>query len=281
VVRTRISVVKYLNSVPLAWGILEGPNRDHFEAVFSTPAECADQLASGAVDIGLIPSIEFQRIRGSRIVPGPAIVSPRRALSVFLLSLVPLFQVKTVGFDPASRTSEALARIIFGEFYRTRPEFRPAAPDPEEMLKNNDAALLIGDAALRYRAGNRLPNAASQGAYLRNGPEPVESFDLAERWNNLTGLPFVFAFWAARAGFTDDKAHGRLLESRAFGLAHLDTIAARYAETLGLDKDFLKSYLSSNLDYHMDAAGVEGLGLFYRLARKHGVLKSVRAIQFL
>jgi chorismate dehydratase len=277
----RISVVKYLNAVPLAWGILEGPNKDHFDAVFSTPAECAEQLASGAVDIGLIPSIAYQRIPGSRIIPGAAVASPRRALSVFMLSLVPLFRVKTVGYDPASRTSEALARIVFGEYYGIHPEFRPAAPDPVSMLKDNDAALLIGDRALDYQARHRLPNGPAQQSFLRNGPEPAHMFDLAERWNNLTGLGFVFAFWAARPGFRDPDAAKRLLESRAFGLANLDAIAARYSEVLSLEVDFVRRYLDTNLDYHMDAAGVEALGLFYDLAAKHGALKSVRRMEFL
>lgn len=277
---TRISIVKYLNAVPLAWGILEGPQKDHFDAVFSTPAECAEQLASGAVDIGLIPSIEYQRIPGSRIIPGPAVASPRRALSVFMLSLLPLFRVATVGYDPASKTSEALARVIFGEFYGTHPQFRAAAPDPASMLKDNDAALLIGDAALHYQAIHRLPNGPAQ-EFLRNGPEPVHMFDLAERWNNLTGLPFVFAFWAARPGFTDADVAQRLLESREFGLENLDAITSRYSETLGLDAEFVKRYLETNLAYQMDGAGVEALGVFYDLAARHGALKSVRRMEFL
>lgn len=278
--RVRISVVKYLNSVPLAWGILEGPNREDFDARFSTPAECADQLAAGEVDLGLIPSIEYQRIQGSRIVPGPAIVSPHRALSVFLLSLVPLFRVRTVGYDPASRTSEALSRIIFREFYGTDPRFSPSEPDPGKMLAAHDAALLIGDVALRYQAANRLPSAGNQ-PFLREGPEPAQNFDLAERWNNLTGLPFVFAFWAARAGFRDRSAEEKLLESRAYGLKHLDVIAARYSESLGLDQEFLRSYLTRNLDYHMDSRAVEALQEFYGLARKHRILRSQRDIEFL
>jgi chorismate dehydratase len=277
---TRISVVKYLNAVPLAWGILEGPGKDYFDAVFSTPAECAEQLASGAVDIGLIPSIAYQKIPGSRIVPGPAVISPRRALSVFLLSLLPLARVRTVAYDRTSRTSEVLARVLFGEFYGSHPEFRPAEPDPRAMLASCDAAVLIGDAALRYKAANRLPDSARQAAYLREGPEPVYAFDLAERWNNLTGLPFVFAFWAARPGFNDPAACERLLESRAFGLANLDAISARYSEILGLDVGFVKRYLSVNLDYHMDSACAEALQLFYELAKEHGVLKSVRRLEF-
>lgn len=278
---TRISVVKYLNAVPLAWGILEGPNRSQFEAVFSTPAECARQLASGDVDIGLIPSIAYQRIPGSRIIPGAAVTSRRRALSVFLLSLLPLARVESVAYDPASKTSEALARVIFGESYGIYPEFRATEPDPSVMLKDNDAALLIGDAALRYKSANRLPSAHQQAAYLRYGPEPAYAFDLAERWNNLTGLPFVFAFWAARKGFDDPDAARQLLESRAFGLRNLDTIAERYSEPLGVDVDFVKQYLKINLNYHMDASGIEALGFFYDLAARHGVLKTVRGIEFL
>ena len=74
----KISIVKYLNAVPLAWGILEGSQKEAFDPVLSTPAECADQLARGSVDIGLIPSIEYQRIKGCRIVPGPAVAATHR-----------------------------------------------------------------------------------------------------------------------------------------------------------------------------------------------------------
>ena len=101
----KISIVKYLNAVPLAWGILEGPQKPLFEPVLSTPAECADQLAKGSVDIGLVPSIEYQRIKGSRIVPGPAVASRYQVKSVILVSLLPLWKVKTVACDSSSRTS--------------------------------------------------------------------------------------------------------------------------------------------------------------------------------
>src|SRR5881394_865995 len=144
----KISIVKYLNAVPLAWGILEGPQKESFDPVLSTPAECADQLAKGSVDIGLIPSIEFQRIKGSRIVPGPAVASLYQVRSVILVSVVPLWKVKTVACDKGSRTSVALAKVIFSEFYHIHPDFRPAEPDLANMLAQSDAALVIGDNAL-------------------------------------------------------------------------------------------------------------------------------------
>src|ERR1051326_2197307 len=111
--KTKISIVKYLNAVPLAWGIFEGLQKEAFEPVLSTPAECAEQLGGGRVDVGLIPSIEFQRIKGCRIVPGPAVASLYYVRSVILVSMVPLWKVKTVACDSGSRTSVALARVIF------------------------------------------------------------------------------------------------------------------------------------------------------------------------
>src|SRR5208282_1483163 len=104
-----------------------------FETTLSTPAECADQLSRGTVDIGLIPSIEYQRIPGTKIIPGPAIASLHRVKSVLLVSEMPLWRVKTVAHDKGSRTSVALAQIIFREFYRARPDFRPAEPDLANM----------------------------------------------------------------------------------------------------------------------------------------------------
>ena len=279
--KTKISVVKYLNSVPLAWGILEGPQKDQFDAVFSTPAECAAQLASGEVDLGLIPSIEYQRIPGTRIIAGPAVASHSRALSVILLSLVPLFQIRTVAHDSASRASVALTQVVLNEFYGTKPDFRPSEPDPGLMLAGSDAALLIGDPALRYRFDNPLPDAEREKGMLRDGAEPVQAFDLMERWNNLTGLPFVFAFWAARKGFTDSSVAEGLIASRTFGLAHLDAIAEQYQEKLGIDKGFLLDYLQKNMDYHMDSDGVTALGQFYQMAGRAGALKTVRGIEFL
>jgi chorismate dehydratase len=281
VAKIRISVVQYLNSVPLAWGILDGPQKDLFEAVYSTPAECAQELSSGNVDIGLIPSIEYQRIAGSRIVPGPAIASRHRAASVLLLSKVPLARVRTVACDRGSRSSVALARVILNGFYRNRPEFREADPDPAAMLAGNDAALLIGDVALKFKAENKFATSYNVGDYGQDGPQPIQVFDLVERWNNLTGLPFVFAFWCARKGFTDQSVVDALVASREYGLANLDEIATRYAEKLSLDRDFLLQYLGKNMDYNMDRYGIEALGQFYRLAATAGAISSVRGIEFL
>jgi chorismate dehydratase len=280
VAKNKISIVKYLNSVPLAWGILQGPQKDAFDPMLSTPAECAEQLSRGSVDIGLIPSIEFQRIKGTRIVPGPAVASTHRVRSVILVSQLPLWQVKTVAYDNSSRTSAALARIVFNEFYHIRPDFKPSEPDIANMLANNDAALLIGDRALKFMEDNERPNAEHQRPLLRLGSEPLQIFDLAERWRFLTGLPFVFAFWAVREGFKDPNIVDTLKKSRDFGVANIPTIAVQYSEQVSIKKEYIQEYLERNVDYYMDQSCVDAMGLFYEKAASVGIIKSVRRLEF-
>jgi chorismate dehydratase len=278
--RNKISIVKYLNAVPLAWGILEGPQKGSFDPVLSTPAECADQLANGSVDIGLIPSIEFQRIKGSRIVPGPAVASMYYVRSVILVSMVPLWKVRTVACDSGSRTSVALTKIIFDEFYHIRPDFRPAAPNLTEMLTNNDAALVIGDNALKFMETNERPDIENQKSMVRLGSEPLQVFDLAERWRFLTGLPFVFAFWAVREGFKESGIVDTLKASRDFGVSNIPVIAEKYSEQLQIKKEFIQDYLEKNVHYYMDQACLEALQLFYEKAARVGAIKSERGLQF-
>ena len=273
--------MQYLNSVPLAWGITDGVQRDQFDAVLSTPAECAQQLAQGKVDVGLIPSIEFQRIPGTTIVPGAAVASRHRVKSVLLVSEVPLWRVRTVAHDKGSKTSVTLAQIIFREFYRTKPEFRPADPDPANMLATSDAALIIGDVALKFMETNNLPEIENQRPLVRHGAEPLQIFDLMERWQFLTGKPFVFAFWAVRSGFKGKGVVESINSSRDEGVQNIPAIAERYASHLNMSKDFLQQYLEKNVYYYLDRDCLEGLQLFYEKAAQIGAIKSARKVEFL
>lgn len=278
--KTKISIVKYLNAMPLAWGILEGPQKEAFDPVLSTPAECSDQLERGSVDIGLIPSIEFQRIKDSRIVPGPAVAATHRVRSVLLISQMPLWKVKTVACDKGSRTSVALTRVIFNEFYHTHPDFRPSDPDVANMLAQSDAALLIGDHALKFMEVNECPDIEKQKPLVRLGSEPLQVFDLAERWRFLTGMPFVFAFWAVREGFRDGSVVDTLKQSRDFGVANIPAIAEKSAGPLQIKKEFIQEYLERNVHYYMDQNCLEALSLFYEMAAKAGAIKSTRKLEF-
>jgi predicted solute-binding protein len=149
------------------------------------------------------------------------------------------------------------------------------------MLATSDAALIIGDAALRFMAQHEIPRIQNQHSMVRHGPEPLQVFDLLERWKFLTGLPFLFAFWAVRGGFKDTGVSAALNESRDYGVAHIPAIAEHYAGKLQLEKDFVESYLRHNVYYYMDADCLEALRLFYEKAAEVGAIKSVRGMDFL
>jgi chorismate dehydratase len=195
--------------------------------------------------------------------------------------MMPLWKVKTVACDNGSRTSVALTKIIFDEFYHIHPDFKPAEPNLANMLAQSDAALLIGDHALKFMEENDQIDIERQKPLVRLGSEPLQVFDLAERWRFLTGLPFVFAFWAVRDGFNDAGVVDQLKAARDFGVANIPTIAEKYSEPLQIKKEFLQSYLEKNVHYYMDQSCVEGLQLFYEKAARVGAIKSARSLQFL
>ena len=174
----------------------------------------------------------------------------------------------------------ALAKIIFQEFYHISPDFRPSDPDLANMLAQSDAALLIGDRALKFMEDHQRPDAERQKPLLRLGAEPLQIFDLAERWRFLTGLPFVFAFWALREGFKYPAATDLLKASRDFGVANIPAIAERYSEQLQIKKEFIQEYLEKNVHYYMDQSSLEALQLFYEKAASVGAIKSVRGLEF-
>src|SRR5712692_4178594 len=174
----KVSVVQYLNTVPLIWGMLRGEQQGKYELTFTTPAGCADAVRQRNADLGIIPSIEYQRIDRAQILAGISIASKNEVKSVLLLSKVPVEKITSIAVDNSSRSSAALLRILFRKFYRRSANMIPSAPKPADMLKRADAALVIGDPALTYQR------------------EAPEIYDLAAEWKKFTGLPFVFALWA-------------------------------------------------------------------------------------
>jgi chorismate dehydratase len=273
--KPRVSVVQYLNTAPLVWGMMHGSVRGRFDLAFTTPACCADDLRDGRADIGIIPSIEYQRIDGLRVLPGIAIASKHTVRSVLLLSQIPIEQVRTVALDTSSRTSAALVQVLLRKFYSLEVTTRPAGPDPDAMLRAADAALVIGDPALVYEGNARV-------------------YDLAAEWRRFTGLPFVFAIWAYRSSppfgpsskpafepaFEPELLARDFARSRDEGLAHVDEIAAEWAPRLGLTPQAVRIYLTENIDYTLDEESLAGLRLFYRLAHEVGAAPAVKELDF-
>ncbi|HXW15191.1 MAG TPA: menaquinone biosynthesis protein [Terriglobia bacterium] len=257
----RLSVVQYLNTVPLIWGMLHGEQRGKFELQFTVPSGCADALAQRRADVGIVPSIEYQRLDAVQILPGMSIASKFEVKSVLLLSKKPLAKVQTVALDESSRTSAALVRILMRKFYSRQVNYLQAAPEPAEMLRQADAALLIGDPALTYRGS-------------------AEVFDLAREWRKFTGLPFVFALWVGHASANLSRRPADFIASRDFGLDHVDDIAAEYARKLGLTPSFVRVYLTRNIDYSLDEENLQGLRLFYKLGHEVGITPAEKELLF-
>jgi predicted solute-binding protein len=258
----KVSVVQYLNSVPLVWGMLRGAQQGLHNLEFATPAGCADAVRQKKADIGIIPSIEYHRMERLEILSGISIASKTEVKSVRLLSKVPIEKVQNVSVDNASRTSAALLRLLMRKFYSRWINVVPTYPRPEEMLKRADAALVIGDVALTF-----------------NG-QGLEVYDLAAEWRKFTGLPFVFAVWAGPEEARLGRYRKDFEDSRAYGLAHLDEIAAEYAVKLNMAPEAVKAYLTENIDYSLDEENRKGLRLFSKLAREVGIISVERELHF-
>jgi chorismate dehydratase len=261
--KIRISLVHYLNSAPLGWAFLHGPFRGEFEVIPSSPAKCADQLYGGEVDIGLIPSIEYQRIPNLQIIPDISISSLGDVRSILLIKPKGKRTINSVALDTSSRTSVALTKILLQAKMGIRPEFVSCPPDLDSMLERCDAALLIGDAALKVLL------------------EEYEAVDLAGEWVQWQRKPFVCAFWACR---TDASLPADLsslfLEAKGWGLERRQEIASAYAESLNLPSSFLESYLRYNIDYDMGPGHMEGLTRFHQLAKQEGLIHDFRPLHF-
>ena len=260
--KLRVGIVNFLNSKPLAWGFLKGHHADLFAPTYHPPAMVARLLGQGALDIGLIPSVEVQRIPGLKVLPDLCVASTHEVKSVILVSRGPLEQVRRVALDQNSRTSVALLRILLQE-RGIHPEYLHERPDPERMLSEADAALLIGDPALKVER------------------DKYHVIDLAAEWNALTGLPFVFAVWAVRAGVDVPDLAFYFKSSLRYGLSSVDTLSREAAAELGLDSADVRSYLTENLHYFLRQEELAGLEEFYRRAHAHGLILEPRPLEFL
>lgn len=251
----RVSAISFLNTVPLLRGMGKEQHLK-LEIGFTSPAECAEQLRAGRADAGLIPAIEYQRIPGL-VVLGDAAIATRGAVrSILLLSRLPLEQVRTVAMDTASRTSVALTQVIYHLRFGRSVETLPHVADPGAMLKAADAALVIGDPALHYAQAPL---------------EKVAAYDLGAEWKALTGKPFVFAFWAARQEAATAELAEMFNRWRDLGVADIERLVAEEAPRRGLPPEIVRAYLTRNIHFTLDAACLEGLREFYRLAREIGL----------
>jgi len=279
----RLGAVEYLNARPLVFG-LEGSPR--FALRFDVPSRCATLLHGGGIDVGLIPSIEYLRgpaeaggrsNDGYRIVPGLAIASRGKVASVTIYTTRAIEDVRSIAMDTSSRTSVALARVICARAFKIQPEIHAQRPDLEAMLAEADAALIIGDNALftdpdvvRFR----LDTAGS-------GVSPaIQSIDLGEVWTEMTGLPFVYAFWAGREGVLNAEAVAELQRAKQEGVQRPEEIVRRYFAGSPAREAAGVRYLRDNIKYDFGPDERAGLEVFYRYAAEAGLVDAPGELRF-
>ena len=183
-------------------------------------------------------------------------------MSIRLMSRVPLTEIRRLALDASSRTGANLARVLLARVYGLRPEVVTLPPDPQCMLDTADAALMIGDPAMRAAV-------ARQSGGL---PQVCEDVDLGALWKVHTGLPFVYAAWAVRRGPRNADLAALMREATAWGAGRLLQIAEAEAPGTGLPVEVCRSYLTQNVFYELGARQLEGLGMFQRMCIEEGLV---------
>jgi chorismate dehydratase len=255
----RIGAVSYLNARPLVLGLDEHPGR--FSVRYDVPSRCAALLHEGAIDLGLIPSIEY--LAGDyRLVPGIGVVSDGPVASVAIFTQVPVGRVRSIALDTSSRTSVALTRVLCARRFGIAPSFVQRGPDLPAMLEAADAALLIGDPAL-------FADASALG---------VEKIDLGAEWKALTGLPFVYALWTGRPGAIGPSDIRLLQDARDRGIESSDEVAQAVFPGDPVRQAAGAAYLRRNIQHVVGDRELAGLTRFYELAIEIGGAPGARPI---
>lgn len=261
--KVKLGVFGFLNAKPLIYAIEENKIKHNFELIYDIPSQVAVNLLNKQINAGLVPSIHYAKYSVKyRIVPEICIASHGAVESIRLYFKKDLNDIKTVATDISSMTSVILARIILSEKYDVRPKFVAMKPNLEEMLSKADAALLIGDNALFESSGDE--------SYL----------DLGDEWDDLTGLPFVYALWVGRRDSLSKDDVLALIEAKKYGLQNIDVICEKASERYGIDFDSCKSYLTENLQYDLGELEIEGMKEFFTYAFYYGVIEFIPEIKF-
>jgi predicted solute-binding protein len=240
-----------LNTVPLVWGAVNGPQRGTMDLSFAVPSVCSERVVEGGADVGIMPVIEMAN-HGLDHVRGIGIGCRGAVRSILLVSKTPWHRIRLLAADSGSRTSVQLARIVLANKYGAHPAIQRMDPDLDRMLEQADAALLIGDAAL----------AVDPGAL------PYPSLDLGAEWAGMTGKPMVFALWAGRKENLTPRLGALLRASFLEGRANLERIIEEESLRRGFPRDLVAQYLNESTNFVMSDEDYDGLRLYLAAARR-------------
>jgi chorismate dehydratase len=274
IAKPRVGHIQFLNCLPIYWGLVQTGALLDVELTKDTPDHLNDLLVAGDLDIGPISLVEYLRnCEDLLLLPDIAVGSDGPVLSVNLVSQLPLSALDgaRVALGSTSRTSVLLARMWLAEVHHVDPVYFTCPPNLTSMLMEADAAVLIGDTALRANY-----DAPGRGLTVH---------DLGAAWKDWTGLPMVFAVWAVRRDFAEQHpglvkdVHTAFLRSRDDALEHVDEIAAQAARWEAFDAPTLANYFRT-LDFSLSAHSIEGLVEFSRRAAAAGVIPAAVTPEF-
>ncbi|MBZ3907241.1 menaquinone biosynthetic enzyme MqnA/MqnD family protein [Streptomyces griseiscabiei] len=257
--RPRVGHIQFLNCLPLYWGLARTGTLLDFELTKDTPEKLSEQLVRGDLDIGPITLVEFLRNADDLVAfPDIAVGCDGPVMSCVIVSQVPLERLDgaRVALGSTSRTSVRLAQLLLAESVGVRPSYYTCPPDLPLMMQEAEAAVLIGDAALR--------------ANLLDGPNlGLQVHDLGAMWKAWTGLPFVFAVWAARRDYLERepevtrKVHEAFLASRDLSLTEVAKVAEQAARWEAFDERVLERYFTT-LDFRFGGPQLSAVSEFAR-----------------
>ncbi|HET9400689.1 MAG TPA: menaquinone biosynthesis protein [Candidatus Acidoferrales bacterium] len=288
--RLRISIVEFLNTAPLVWGFTDGPLAGRYDLSFTVPSKCADALRQGAADIAIIPAIEYQRIENLAILPGMSVAAKSEVRSILLIAKKPIERARRIALDTSSRSSVALVQLLCRNFWGISPQFVRAEPDPAAMLAEADAALIIGDPALRIaiKAEELRTKEPSEefccggdpNAQIVPGVDSLFVYDIAHQWREMTARPAVLAVWAARRDVVNPKLVADFEASKAFGMSRIRDIAEGASLKLDLPAAELERYLRENIDFSLDDDNLAGLKLYFEQCAEAGLIFVAKPLEF-
>ncbi|MFF3564428.1 menaquinone biosynthetic enzyme MqnA/MqnD family protein [Streptomyces sp. NPDC002574] len=257
--RPRVGHIQFLNCVPLYWGLARTGALLDLELTKDTPEKLSAQLVSGHLDVGPITLMEYLRHSDELVaLPDIAVGCDGPVMSCVIVSQVPLGNLDgaRVALGSTSRTSVRLAELLLAEQYKVEPDYYTCPPDLSLMMQEAQAAVLIGDAALR--------------ASLHDAPRlGLEVHDLGLMWKEWTGLPFVFAVWAARRDYLAahpeavHEVHRAFLASRDLSMEEVEKVAEQAARWESFDADTLQRYFTT-LDFSLGRDQLTGIAEFAR-----------------
>lgn len=248
----RIGAVSYLNTKPLIEGLANEPEA---RLILDLPSRLSALLETGRIDVGLIPIVDYLRQPGLSLIPGISISCDGPVLSVMIFSRVPLDQVRTLACDEGSQTSIALARLLFARRFGAIPENRPFPISALPESIDEDAVLLIGNRALC--------------AELPNFPY---SWDLGLEWKRETGLPMVFAVWAATPDAQVARIASLLKKAKERGLANCARLAHEGSIELGIDGALCRRYLEQIIRFDLGPLECQAISRFAAMSMANGLI---------